>query len=375
MPFSRPSLQSILNRVAEDIHTRMTKAGAALRRQCEELFANALARESHDLHGGIQHAVKQSVPSLADDETTILEWARTMLRVPRKKATRATGTVYYTGTNGVVIPSGREMSLLLKSEVRFRTTAEVTVAGGSAILPVEAIALGSGGNAAPGGKTVLLVPIAGLTSTGTILSPGITGGFDIETIESVQERVIHRFRNPPRGGVPADFEAWAREVPGVDKAWALPYYPGIGSIGVAIVTKNALTEEWDAPSGPLLAEVQAHIDELAPGYMRSKPVLAPTLRPVDFEINLSPNTPAVRAAVEAELRDLLLREASLGGQAWERDEYEDPRPPHTIPLTHISEAISTASGESDHALIDPVANLVANELELIVPGTFTFGTL
>lgn len=375
MPFARDTLQSILNRVAEDIHTRMTKAGDALRRQVEELFAYALASESHSMRGQIQHAVKQSVPSLADDEETILAWARTMLPVPRKQATRATGSVQFTGTDGVIIPVDREMSLLLKSEVRFRATAEVTVAGGVATVPVEALELGSAGNAALGAKVVLTVPLAGLVSTGTVLSPGITGGFDIETIESVQERTVHRFRNPPRGGVPADFEAWAREIPGVDKAWGIPYYQGIGTIGVAIAQKHPTLEQWVAPDAPLLAQVQAHINAVAPDFMRSRPVIAPTLVDVDFEIDLSPNTPAVRTAVEAELRDLLLREASLGGQAWERDDYSDPRPPHTIPLTHVTEAISTATGEVDHALVSPVTNLVANEFELLVPGTFTFGTL
>lgn len=375
MPWSRPSFQDILNRVGVDIHTRMQKAGEALRRQCEDLFSRALASQSHELHGAIARAARQSVPSLADDDEVILEWAKTMLEVPRKQPTRATGTVTFPGTDGVVIPLGREMSLLLKSETRFRATAEVTVAGGSATVPVEAIDLGAIGNAALGAKTVLLVPIAGLVSTGTVQSPGITGGFDLETIASVKERVVHRFRNPPRGGVPADFEAWAREIPGVDKAWGILYYDGIGTIATAIVTKNPFAEEWILPSAPLLAEVQAHIDSVAPRFMRSRPVFAPTLVPVDFEINLSPNTPAVRAAVEAEIRDLLLREASLGGQEWERPTYEDPRPPHIIPLTHVTEAISTAAGEVDHELVAPVANLQANQFELLVPGTFTFGDL
>ncbi|MCA9533800.1 MAG: hypothetical protein KC593_08980 [Myxococcales bacterium] len=49
----------------------------------EELFAYALASESHSMRGQIQHAVKQSVPSFADDEEAILAWARTMLQGAR----------------------------------------------------------------------------------------------------------------------------------------------------------------------------------------------------------------------------------------------------------------------------------------------------
>lgn len=375
MPSNRPKLQEILNRVGEDIHTSMSDDKPLLRRSCEETFGHALAAESHGLHGAIVYAQKQSVPSLADDEETIMGWARTKLTVPRKDATRATGPIYFTGTDGAVFPVGREMSLLLKAEVRFRVTVETTVSGGGALVPVEAVELGAIGNGALGAKVVLTVPIAGVNSVGTIGSPGVTGGFDIETIESVQERVIHRFRNPPRGGVPADFEAWAREIPGVDKAWGIPYIAGIGTIGVAIAQRHPTLNEWVAPDAPLLATVQAHINAVAPQFMRSRPVIAPTLVPVNFEIDLSPNTAPVQAAVEAEIRDLLLREASLGGQEWERAEYDDPRPPHTIPLTHVTEAISTASGENDHALVAPVGPLVAQAFELIVPGTFTFGTL
>lgn len=375
MPWSRPPLQDILNRVAEDIHTKMTKAGEGLRRQCEQLFARALAAESHSLHGYIQDAVKQSVPSLADDDAIILEWARTMLPVPRKQPTVAKGSVYFTGVDGSVIPAGREMSLLLKAESRFVTTAPATIAGGVAIIPVDSASPGSVGNAPMGSKVVLTLAISGVVSTGTVLSPGVTGGFDLESIESVQDRVVHRFRNPPRAGDPADFEAWAREVPGVDKAWGIPYIYGLGTIGVAIVQKHTTLQGWIAPDGPLLAAAQAHINEVAPSWMRDRPVIAPALVPVNFDIQLRPDTPEVRAAVEAELRDLLLREADLGGQEWDRPQYSDPRPPSVIPLSHVREAISTATGETDHVLVAPVTDLVAQAFELVVPGTFSFSSM
>ena len=375
MPFDRPTFEQILVRVAEDIFGRMDAAGPELRRQCERLFAHALAAESHSLHGHLAHAARQSVPTLATDEGVILAWGRALLETPRKQPTRATGSAQFGGTDGSVIPAGTAMSLLVDSSRRFTSTAAGTIASGTVTVPIEADELGSDGNGDAGASVILTSPIVGVNSQGVIVSPGVTGGFDLEDVESVRERVVQRLRNPPRGGSPADFEAWAREVPGVDKAWGIPYLEGLGTIGVAIVRKSTTLEEWDVPDAQLLADTQAYIDSKAPAFMRSHPVIAPTLVPINFNVQLDPNTAAVQAAVEAEIRDLLLTEAVLGGLPWERANFDDPREPYTIPRTHVTEAISTSAGESDHVLVSPVGDLVAQQFELVVPGTFTFSDL
>jgi len=82
-------------------------------------------------------------------------------------------------------------------------------------------------------------------------------------------------------------------------------------------------------------------------------VLAPEQVPVTYKLRLSPDTSAVRAAVQAQLRDLHNREAGLGD---------------TLLQSHIREAISSAAGEYDHQLIAPVGNVVPTENQLLTFG-------
>jgi uncharacterized phage protein gp47/JayE len=61
--------------------------------------------------------------------------------------------------------------------------------------------------------------------------------------------------------------------------------------------------------------------------------------------------------VQAELTDLFVREGSPGG---------------TILLSHIREAISQATGETDHILTVPAANVVLGAGAIPVLGTVTW---
>jgi uncharacterized phage protein gp47/JayE len=72
-------------------------------------------------------------------------------------------------------------------------------------------------------------------------------------------------------------------------------------------------------------------------------VFPPTLKTIDFNITLNQNADInVRNNVTEELKDLLYREAS---------------PAATVPLSHISEAISSGQGEFDHTLNMPTSPL------------------
>ncbi|WP_431477840.1 baseplate J/gp47 family protein [Massilia eburnea] len=57
--------------------------------------------------------------------------------------------------------------------------------------------------------------------------------------------------------------------------------------------------------------VQAYIDARRP-VTAELYVVAPVAAPVPFQIQLTPGSASVKAAVEAELRDLILRESAPG---------------------------------------------------------------
>jgi uncharacterized phage protein gp47/JayE len=79
--------------------------------------------------------------------------------------------------------------------------------------------------------------------------------------------------------------------------------------------------------------------------------------PLNFSIQLTPNSASVKAAVEAELRDLLLRESAPGV---------------TLLISHIREAISTAAGETDSVLVSPTTNQVYSTGQMPVFGSITW---
>ncbi len=80
---------------------------------------------------------------------------------------------------------------------------------------------------------------------------------------------------------------------------------------------------------------------------------------VNFDIDISPNTAAVQAAVQANLEDLLTREGGPG---------------QTLYTSRISEAISLSSAEARHRLNIPAADTTAGQTEVHVLGTITFNS-
>lgn len=92
-----------------------------------------------------------------------------------------------------------------------------------------------------------------------------------------------------------------------------------------------------------LVAMRTHIDALRP-VTATAVVFAPTAYLVRPLISVTPDTPAVRAAIAAELADLFRREAEPGG---------------VLLLSRMNEAISLAAGEYDHVLLSPAGNVVA----------------
>jgi uncharacterized phage protein gp47/JayE len=96
------------------------------------------------------------------------------------------------------------------------------------------------------------------------------------------------------------------------------------------------------PDAGEVAAVQSYIDALRP-VTATFFAVAPVAVVQMFSIQALPDTPAIRAAVEAELRELYRREAKPGG---------------TMLISQQREAISSAAGETDHVLTVPSANQV-----------------
>lgn len=333
--FSRPTLAALVERIRTDVLSRLVNDDA-LRRTEAEVYSRALAGAVHGLYGYVEWAAKQIIYDTADEEH-LVRWA-SIWKVLRKVAVAATGDVTFSVQVGAVIPAGTLLQAL--DGVQYATTAEVTAVSTSTVAAVVAVEPAAAGNRAAGQTLNLVSPVAGVQ---TLATAGLlSGGADVETIDSLRDRFLTRIQQPPQGGAKHDYENWALEVPGVTRAWVYPQELAQNGVTVRFVRDNDGTGAAIIPSAPEVATVQAYIEERAP-VTADVTVVAPNAVPLDFVFtDLTPDTTAVQAAVLAELQDLLRRKAVPGG---------------TLLLSQIRAAISAAAGEENYVLAFPSADV------------------
>ena len=340
MPFETPSLPVLIQRTQSDL------ASDSLRQSDAQVLARTLGGAAFGLYGYLDWIAEQILPDKAD-ESTLERIAALRLNQPRKAPQSARGSVSFTATAGAVLDVD---TLLQSSDGRtYKVTAARTTGNGLNSTTIAALDAGSLGNAEAGTILIPVQPILGIGAAFTVLAPGLTGGIARESLESLRSRVISSYRIIPHGGSAQDYEAWALECPGITRAWCRGSYLGLGTVGLFVMRDD---DPQPVPDATQLALVQAYIEPLRP-VTAELHVLAPMQLPVTYRLRLTPDTSAVRAAVEAQLRDLHNREAGLGD---------------TLLLTHIAEAISSATGENDHQLVAPVADVPAASNQLLTFG-------
>lgn len=351
MAFSRPTLSEIVQRATTDLSTRIIGSVAALRRSVIKAFGSVIGGAVHSLYGYLDYIAREAFVDTAKDAST-LERYGSIWGVPRNSPTFADGFVVFTGTNGTVLPA---LTSLQRSDgVLYSTLADGTIASGT--VTVEAVCLTSGdtGNMLSGENLTIVTPIAGITSQGTVDTDGMTGGADVEEVEAWRERILEKIRKAPRGGNASDYEFWAKEITGVTRVWVYENQYGAGTVGLAFVRDNDTPTIF--PSAGEIADVQDYIDTVRP-LTADLTVWAPVAQVLNFTISITPDTAAIRAAVQAELEDLIKRVAEPGG---------------TILLSQIREAVSAAAGEEDNAVTVPAADATATAGNLFTMGTITW---
>jgi uncharacterized phage protein gp47/JayE len=348
--WQRPTLAELIKRAINMLNSYLPGTDAALRRANTNALAKMHAGGVHGLHGHLAYIAQQVIYDTAEMEY-LERWAA-IWGITRKAAEYASGPVDFTGITGSVIPAGTELQD--GNQNIYTLDADVTLAEGVCSGVVTASVAGVDGNADEDVTLTLVSAIEGVDTAASVGVGGITGGFDTESDDDLRGRFLARIRQAPHGGAEFDYEAWALEVAGVTRAWCYPQQQGLGTVGVTFVCDDQV--DSIIPSAATVAAVQAHIDLVRP-VTADVLVYAPTPVALDLTISLTPATVAVKAAVTAELEDLILREAIPGG---------------TILVSHIREAISIAAGETDHALTSPAADVTHSAGEIAVLGTITW---
>ena len=339
MAFSTPSLTET-RQESRDFLAAYLNGGAALPPNSR---ARVLSDDNAALAFGayqfIQNLASQFLPDTSDD-AFLERWADIFLD-GRQAATFADGTISLTGIAGTVVPLAFEFTAAGQT---FETTAAVTLGVDPVSVAVRALAAGQGGNLPAGTTIAPVAALSGLDGSATVI--GLADGVDIESIESLRDRVLQRIRQPPMGGDADDYVAWAREVPGVTRAWASPLEMGVGTVTVRFMMDDLRSGSGGFPTAEDVSVVRAHIDLKRPVAVRDFYVEAPIPEPISFTISMLKNdTAATRAAISAAVSAML-----LGRAAPARAVNGVRIPAQTIHREWVSAAILGASGVESFTL-------------------------
>ncbi|MEO7691298.1 MAG: baseplate J/gp47 family protein [Sphingomonas sp.] len=349
MTFTRPTKTEIRARIGADFDTRLPGADSRVRRNVIDVLAGAHAGVADGLHAMI--AVRARFFPAPDNPEMNAVWA-SLKGITRKSAEAAIGHATLTGTDGVTVEDG---TILVRADgARYVVTADATIAAGTASAAISAVEPGVAGEMETGQALSFQSPVAGISATAIVAAPGVLGGLDQESEADFCGRIQDELRRPSAGGKASDYEKWAKSVPGVTRAWVEGNWDGLGTVRVLFVCDG---REDIIPTGGDVTLVTAAVEAQRP-VTAEVTVAAPTATPLNFTFTaLTPDTPEVRAAIAAELADLLSREAVPEG---------------TIPLSHFREAVSIAPGEVDYTMTAPSAAVTAASGYISTMGTITW---
>lgn len=354
MPFARPTIAELIDRIGGDLRGRLEVGGPLLRRAMADVLSAVWAGANHTLFGFLDFVAKQLFATTAERDALLEE--ASMYGIFPTAAAFATGFVTATGDDGNLIPAGTIVRL--DTATAYRVTTGLLIVAGQVNLPVIALLAGAAANLPAPTPLTFESPIDGVDATAVVASGDIDGGVDEEGTEEVRARLLLRKRQPPTGGSDQDYEGFALAVAGVTRAWVFPHEDGLGTVIVRFV------RDLESPIFPDAGEIAAMQTALNAKRPVTDQVIAKATSAlaVAFTIHIVPDTGDTRAAVAAELADLLQRVAEPGDGAGRGK----------ILRSQIQTAIGIAAGVTDYTLTVPPGDVTPATGQLATVGTITF---
>jgi uncharacterized phage protein gp47/JayE len=359
MPNVRPNLSQLRSSARAAFAAKLPGADTTLRRSNITVSADTMAGFVNGEYGYLDYVFNQMFLSHGATDPFYIGVQGAEYGMAPAAATQAAGNAIFTGTSGTDIPNGTLLEDSLQNE--YATQADVSIGGGGYVtVAIEAVEGGAAQNLAPGAPLTLVNAIAGVNATANVDGSGLSGGTDAQTPEAFAQQILARKRQPPQGGTENDYVTWAKQVPGVTRAWALPLNRGPGTIDVSFVMDGRVNI---IPLSGDLAAVQAwingHTDQY--GNIIGRPVtddcvvFAPTPSAVNFTITgvSTANQPAVTAALKA-----LMATTAIGGGLSFQDQ--------------IIPAVAGAAGTDSFAVTAPSSDVAGVTGELLTMGTITW---
>lgn len=355
MPYATKTYSDILQEILTDYANQIPGADVSAGSDIY-VKATALASAVWGLYQNQQWLARQIFPDSAD--ATELERHAALRGLSRKPASKASGTVTFTGTNGTVVNS--VLSLKTAEGVYFTTTSGGTIASGTLSVSAQAADGGASGNIPAATSLTVQDPPAGLDSA-AVTAAAFTGGADSETDTALLTRLLDVLRQPPAGGTANDYKTWALEVTSVEAAYVYPLRGGLGSVTVIPLVAGSGASR--IPSQGLIDEVKAHIDLLRPVTVKTLQVIAPTEKSQAVTAAIKPAAgytftqvqPWVEAALTAYMDTL--------------------EPLEVLYKSKLERVISDVEGIDDRSVTVPSANVTPVDsgatAEMVTAGTIT----
>ena len=323
MSFPTPSLTALRNRIEADFNTRLSGADSRLRRSVLWVISYVVARTTWGLYSFLGWISRQHLPDTADDDQ--LQRIGGIYSILPTSSAFAAGSATVTGVDTSPIPQGT--ALQTGDNTVYIVQADTAIAGTTGVVTLRAAVAGATGNQVAGTQLSFIAPVAGVSTAAVVVT--LAGGLDTEDVGFYRGRLLDYLRAPPQGGAQGNYVQWARELPGCTRAWEVADWQGDGTVGVLFVFDGRANI---IPLADDITAMQALLDSKRPITVPVYAV-APTPNPIAFTIALNPSTATVKAAVTAELADLLSREGTPGA---------------SVLLTHQESAIGLAVGDGDY---------------------------
>lgn len=343
MPWNRPSLKQLYERIARDFSARLQEGRDLVSQSVEAVLGKVWAGAVNTSHTFLGWIFRMCM--IDTSEGVYLDRWGMVWNFPRTEAVSASGQGQFGASgNEAVIPAG--WLFVGPDGQNLMAVADAKVENGLIDIELEALEPGLAGNMPAGSAISMARPINGVQSSG-FAPAGLTGGVDRESDDDYKARLFARLRQTPKGGSKSDYENWAKEVAGVTRAWCYPLYQGLGTVGLTFVTDNGL--DGPIPSDDMIARVDAHIRPLIPANVWNFTVFAPSIKEVPIVLAIKPDTEATREATRAALKNF---------------ETTAARPDTTILLTQIGRAVPASV--TDYKLVQPSAAVLVDKAEFPV---------
>lgn len=217
-------------------------------------IASAVAKEMESNYIDLEDLKLQMFPQTVSREPYLSYWLA-IHGLTRLGATKATGEIEITGKVTTQVALGTIVTSRLGA--KYKTLKNVVLDSyGKATVSIEALESGTIGNCAAGDIIGFEIAVTNIYSVTNKLA--VSGGAEIEPVESAKARMKFKASVPSHSGNKNEYKGWVKEVGGVGnvKVFGAGEYeiPG-GNVHIYFSTLDG-----QVPSSELITEVEAYLN-------------------------------------------------------------------------------------------------------------------